>query len=93
MPSNPNIALSFKQTRPRSLLDTYARAQQIVANSMAVDKTRNEANSLSALRDYIKSGGTLDTPEAMAAAIKAGANPEAVRGLASQGFEFAKAEN
>lgn len=90
MPSNPNIALSFKSPQFRSPLETAARAQQLATNAMTMQKTQREAASLNALRDYIGGGGTLDTPEAVSAAIKAGANPDTVRALAAQNLDVGK---
>lgn len=90
MPSNPNIAMSFKSPQFRSPLETAARAQQLASNAMTMQKTQREAASLNALRDYISGGGTLDTPEAVSAAIKAGANPDTVRALATQNLDVDK---
>lgn len=90
MPSNPNIALSFKSPQFRSPLETAARAQQLATNAMTMQKTQRETASLNALRDYIGGGGTLDTPEAVSAAIKAGANPDTVRALAAQNLDVGK---
>lgn len=90
MPSNPNIALSFKSPQFRSPLETAARAQQLATNAMTMQKTQREAASLNALRDYISGGGTLDTPEAVSAAIQAGANPDTVRALAAQNLDVGK---
>lgn len=88
--ANPNIALSFKSPQFRSPLETAARAQQLAANAMTMQKTQREAASLNALRDYIGGGGTLDTPEAVSAAIQAGANPDTVRALAAQNLDVGK---
>lgn len=90
MPSNPNIALSVKAPQFRSPLETAARAQQIASNAMAMRKAEMETGSVNALREYIKGGGKLDTPEAVTAAISAGASPDTVRMLAQQNFEAGK---
>lgn len=88
--ANPNIALSFKSPQFRSPLDTAARVQQLAANAMATQKAQRETGSLNALRDYISGGGKLDTPEAISAAIQAGADPDTVRALATQNLDVGK---
>lgn len=88
--ANPNIALSFKSPQFRSPLDTAARVQQLAANAMAMQKAQRETGSLNALRDYISGGGKLDTPEAISAAIQAGADPDTVRALATQNLDVGK---
>ena len=92
MAINPNIALSFRRPQLRSPLETYGRAQQIAANAMTAEKLRNEAASVNALRDYISSGGKLDTAEGLQGAVAAGAAPDTVRAYSERLGNVSKAQ-
>lgn len=90
MPSNPNIALSVKTPQFRSPLDTFARAQQIATNNMAMQKAQTEAAAANAMQTYLKGGGKLETAADIAAAAKAGVDPSVAQKIAQQNLDLNK---
>ena len=92
MPSNPNIALSVKAPQFRGPLETFSRVQQIAANNMAMQKAQREAAAFTALQDYSKGGGKLNTAEDIQAAARAGVDPSVAQKIAEQNLNLGKFE-
>jgi hypothetical protein len=90
MPSNPNIALSVKAPQFRGPLDTFARAQQIAANNMAMQKAQREAAAVNAMQTYLKGGGKLETAADIQTAAQAGVDPSVAQKIAEQNLNLGK---
>ena len=88
MAINPNIALQAKGIELENPMAAYGRAQQIMANKMAMDTSQRSLQSQNALRAYVQGGGRLDTPEGIQAALQTGVDPKTVYEVASSRAEY-----
>lgn len=64
MPVNPNIALGGIAPQMPNMLANYAQAQDIGVNQMKMDEYKRGLQEQNALRDLIKTGVDLKSPEA-----------------------------
>ncbi len=88
MAINPNIALQAHGVQLEDPLASYGRAQQIMANKMAMETSQRQTQSQNALRAYVQGGGRLDTPEGIQAALQTGVDPKAVYEVASSRADY-----
>jgi hypothetical protein len=79
MAINPNIALQARGIQLGDPLASYGRAQQIMANKMAMESNQRQTQSQNALRGLAQSGVDFATQEGGQQYIAAGGNVDELR--------------
>ena len=64
MPIDPNIAMGVRPVQTPNMLGQYAQAQELTTNALKMQEYQRGLGEQNALRELIKSGVDLKSPEA-----------------------------